>query len=54
MHKAGSKIEELKGRLKMTCDRFTSLPRIRDFLKAFPSGIESLVLKVTILNEINT
>lgn len=53
MHRAGSKIEGLKKRLRKT-QRFTSLPRIRVFIKAFVSGIESFVLKVIILSEINT
>ena len=53
MHRAGSKIDGLRDRLKKTLERFTGLPRIRVFLNAFHTDIDSFVLKVIILSEIN-
>lgn len=53
MHRAGSKIDGLKDRLKKTLERFTSLSRIRVFLNTFHRDIDPFVLKVIILSEIN-
>ena len=53
MHRAQGKIDGLRDRLKKTLERFTGLPRIRFFLNAFHTGIDSSVLNGIILSEIN-